>query len=62
MDITKFNKNLAEKVAKANAYEKNNRIQDAIDTWVEISEMALNASKTNLQLTAHPFVHQPVSP
>lgn len=46
MDITKFNKNLAEKVAKANAYEKNNRIQDAIDTWVEISEMALNASKT----------------
>jgi len=46
MDITKFNKNLAEKVAKANAYEKNNRIQDAIDTWVEISEMALNVSKT----------------
>ncbi len=46
MDITKFNKNLAEKVAKANAYEKNNRIQDAIDSWVEISEMALNASKT----------------
>jgi len=46
MDITKFNKNLAEKVAKANAYEKNNRIQEAIDTWVEISEMALNASKT----------------
>ncbi len=46
MDITKFNKNLAEKVAKANAYEKNNRIQDAIDTWVDISEMALNASKT----------------
>jgi len=46
MDITKFNKNLAEKVAKANTYEKNNRIQDAIDSWVEISEMALNASKT----------------
>ncbi len=46
MDITRFNKKLAEKVAKANAYEKNNRIQDAIDTWVEISEMALNASKT----------------
>ncbi len=46
MDITKFNKKLAEKVAKANAYEKNNRIQDAIDSWVEISEMALNASKT----------------
>ena len=46
MDITKFNKNLAEKVAKANGYEKNNRIQDAIDIWVEISEMALNASKT----------------
>ncbi len=46
MDITKFNKNLAEKVAKANAYEKNNRIQDAIDSWVEISEMALKASKT----------------
>jgi len=46
MDITKFNKNLAEKVAQANAYEKTNRIQDAIDSWVEISEMALNASKT----------------
>jgi len=46
MDITKFNKSLAEKVAKANAYEKNDRIQDAIDSWVEISEMALNASKT----------------
>ncbi|GAI86419.1 unnamed protein product [marine sediment metagenome] len=46
MDITKFNKNLAEKVAKANAFEKNNRIQDAIDSWVEISEMALKASKT----------------
>jgi len=46
MDITKFNKNLAEKVVKANAYEKNNRIQDAIDSWVEISEVALNASKT----------------
>ena len=46
MDITKFNKNLAEKVAKANAYEKNNRIQDAIDSWVEISEMALKDSKT----------------
>ena len=46
MDITKFNKSLAEKVAKANAFEKNDRIQDAIDSWVEISEMALNASKT----------------
>jgi len=46
MDITKFNKNLAEKVAKANAFEKNNRIQDAIDSWVEISEIALKASKT----------------
>jgi len=46
MDITKFNKSLAEKVAKANAFEKNNRIQEAIDSWVEISEMALNASKT----------------
>ena len=46
MDITKFNEKLAEKVAKANAFEKNNRIQEAIDYWVEISEMALNASKT----------------
>jgi len=46
MDITKFNKNLAEKVAKANSFEKNDRIQDAIDSWVEISEMALKASKT----------------
>ncbi|MBY8987166.1 MAG: zinc ribbon domain-containing protein [Candidatus Lokiarchaeota archaeon] len=45
MDVAKFNQELSYKVAKANGLEKHNRFQDAIDLWLEISEMALNASK-----------------
>jgi len=46
MDISKFNKELSYKVAKANGFEKNNKIQEAIDEWLAISEMVLRASKT----------------
>jgi hypothetical protein len=45
MDITKFNKELAYKVAKANGLEKNHKIQEAIDVWLEISDMAIKYSK-----------------
>jgi hypothetical protein len=46
MDIAKFNQELSYKVAKANGLEKHKRWQEAIDLWLDISEMALNASKT----------------
>jgi len=46
MDIASFNKELSYKVAKANGLEKNNRIQEATDLWLEITEMTLNVSKT----------------
>lgn len=46
MDIVKFNQELSYKVAKANGLEKHKRFQEAIDLWLDISEMALNASKT----------------
>jgi ribosomal protein L40E len=46
MDIAKFNQELSYKVAKANGLEKNKKFQEAIDLWLDISEMALNASKT----------------
>jgi len=46
MDISKFNKELSYKVAKANGFEKNDKIQEAIDEWLDISEMVLKASKT----------------
>lgn len=45
MDIAKFNQELGYKVAKANGLEKHKRYQEAIDLWLDISEMALNASK-----------------
>jgi hypothetical protein len=45
MDITKFNKELAYKVAKANGLEKNHKLQAAIDVWLEISDMAIMFSK-----------------
>ncbi len=45
MDIAKFNQELSYKVAKANGLEKHERFQEAIDLWLDISEMALNASK-----------------
>jgi len=52
MDISKFNKELSYKVAKANGLEKNNKILEAIDEWVEISEMVLRVSKSpNLEFS-----------
>jgi len=45
MDISKFNEELAYKVAKANGLEKNNRIQEAIRVWIEITEMVISMSK-----------------
>jgi len=46
MDITKFNQELSYKVTKANGLEKHKNFQEAIDLWLDISEMALNMSKT----------------
>lgn len=46
MDIVKFNKELSYKVAKANGLEKINKIQEATDLWLEITEMTLKMSKT----------------
>ncbi len=45
MDIAKFNQELSYKVTKANGLEKHRRFQEAIDLWLDISEMALNMSK-----------------
>ncbi|MFX1357120.1 MAG: hypothetical protein ACFFA8_07520 [Promethearchaeota archaeon] len=45
MDIAKFNKELSYRVAKANGFEKNNKIPEAISEWVAISEMVLAATK-----------------
>ncbi|MFW9894751.1 MAG: hypothetical protein ACFFD7_03000 [Candidatus Thorarchaeota archaeon] len=46
MDISKFNKELKTKVALALSYEKRNEIESSIRLWLEISEMALNYSKS----------------
>lgn len=45
MDITNFNKELSYKVAKANGLEKNHKLQEAIDIWLEVSDMAIQFSK-----------------
>ena len=45
MDITRFNQELAGKVAKAKRFERQNDIKRAIESWLEISEMAINFSK-----------------
>ena len=45
MDITNFNKEHSYKVAKANGLEKNHKLQEAIDIWLEISDMAIQFSK-----------------
>lgn len=45
MDLTKFNQELASKVAKAKRFERQNDIKRAIESWLEISEMAINFSK-----------------
>ncbi|MFW9902567.1 MAG: hypothetical protein ACFFDY_14970 [Candidatus Thorarchaeota archaeon] len=46
MDITQFNKELATKIAIAKRFEKKGDIQAAIQEWMEISEMAINFSKS----------------
>ncbi|HUW90497.1 MAG TPA: hypothetical protein VMV43_08240 [Candidatus Nanopelagicaceae bacterium] len=52
MDIAKFNKELSYKVAKANGLEKIHKYQEAVDLWLEISEMTLRVSKTpNLEFS-----------
>ncbi|NHJ23917.1 MAG: zinc ribbon domain-containing protein [Candidatus Lokiarchaeota archaeon] len=52
MDIAKFNKELSYKVAKANGLEKNNKLNEAIEIWLNVSEMALKMSKTpNLEFS-----------
>ncbi|MFW9936063.1 MAG: hypothetical protein ACFFD5_00285 [Candidatus Thorarchaeota archaeon] len=45
MDIAKFNKELSYRVAKANGFEKNNKIPEAISEWVAISEMVIAVTK-----------------
>lgn len=52
MDIAKFNQELSYKITKANGLEKHNKIQEAVDLWLDISEMTLRVSKTpNLQFS-----------
>lgn len=46
MDIELFNKQLAIKVAKATNLEKRGDIKNAIDAWLEVSDMSLKFSKT----------------
>lgn len=45
MDIKKFNKVLSAKIAKAKSYENHNNIEIAIELWIEISDLALKASR-----------------
>lgn len=46
MDIIQFNKELGKKIAIAQRFEKKGDIQTAIQQWVDISQMALNFSKS----------------
>ncbi|MFW9930356.1 MAG: hypothetical protein ACFFD1_13250, partial [Candidatus Thorarchaeota archaeon] len=45
MDISKFNQELAYKVARATGFEKNQRLKEAIQEWIEITEMVIKISK-----------------
>ncbi|MBD3196507.1 MAG: hypothetical protein GF311_11120 [Candidatus Lokiarchaeota archaeon] len=45
MSINKLNRALKILVGKAKGYENVDKIDDAIDTWVEITEMTIKASK-----------------
>ncbi len=47
MEITQFNKELGKKIAIAQRFEKKGDIQAAIQQWVDISEMAINFSKSS---------------
>ena len=46
MDITQFNKELGTKISIAKRFEKKGDIKAAIQEWMEISEMAINFSKS----------------
>ncbi len=46
MDITKFNQKLGNRITKAVIFEKNRNFKEAINLWLEISEMTLTASKS----------------
>ncbi len=46
MDISKFNKELGIKIARAKELESKDNIKAAIDLWLEISEMAIRFSKS----------------
>ncbi|MBY9004714.1 MAG: zinc ribbon domain-containing protein [Candidatus Lokiarchaeota archaeon] len=46
MDISKFNKELGYRVAKAQGLEKNKKIEEAIKEWLGISDLVLNVTKT----------------
>jgi hypothetical protein len=46
MDISKFNKELGYRVAKAQGFEKNNKIKEAIKEWLGISDLVLKVTKT----------------
>ena len=52
MDIAKFNKELGYRVAKATGLENINKIEEAIEEWIAITEMVIKASKTpNLEFS-----------
>ncbi len=52
MDIAKFNQDLSYKINKANGLEKHNKVQEAVDLWLEICDMTLRVSKTpNLEFS-----------
>ena len=45
MDISKFNRELATKIAKAKGFEKRQNFKGAIEYWLEISELIIEFSK-----------------
>lgn len=45
MDISKFNQELGYKVAKATGFEKHQRLKEAVQEWIEITEMVIKISK-----------------
>jgi len=52
MDIAKFNQELSYKINKANGLEKHDKVQKAVDLWLEICDMTLRVSKTpNLEFS-----------
>ena len=45
MNIESFNRDLSKKIASANIHEKHDELKKAINAWISITEMTLNASK-----------------